>query len=366
MPLKIVRRKDTGALTITGTVNLPDGSRRRIRARAQSDAPAIAREEAASLEARILRNAWHGERRGARSFAEAVESYLKAEPRRAATVRRLVRIVRALGDVPLSGVDQEAVDRVRDKALRPNPSSATVRAEIVTPVRAVLNHGYRRGWCEPPHFEIPRQPEGRIVFMLPVEADRLVAAAAPHIRPLLVFLLGTGARLSEALSLNWRDVDLVGGRAIFHPDLTKAGRRRIAELPPAVVAALAGIGPRNGSVFRWDTKPSKKGAVKRTSSYEPRDGSGGQIRTAWLGAMKRSGLDKTNPGLTPHSTRHTWATWHHAVHHDLLKLKVEGGWQSVGQVERYAHLMRAGHEEQIFAFWGIQARPRHDAERVRA
>ena len=47
------------------------------------------------------------------------------------------------------------------------------------------------------------------------KVERLIAAAAPHVKPLLLFLIGTGARMSEALELEWNAVDLVGARAIF-------------------------------------------------------------------------------------------------------------------------------------------------------
>jgi hypothetical protein len=50
MPLTVVRRKSTGALTISGIV-----AGRRVQRRAQSDDPKLAREEAAALEAEILR-----------------------------------------------------------------------------------------------------------------------------------------------------------------------------------------------------------------------------------------------------------------------------------------------------------------------
>jgi integrase len=348
MPLNIVRRKDTsGALTIVGTVKLPDGSRQRVRARAQSDRLEIAREEAAALEAKILRDAWFGKRRGSRGFAEAVESYLKHEPRHPEQLRRLGRIVRALGDVPLSAVDQAAIDRVRDKVHRPNPSPATVRAGTITPIRAVLNHAYRRGWCDKPQFDIPRVAEGRTLYLLPEEAQRLVAAAAPHLKPLIVFALGTGARLGEALKLHWRDVDLQGARAIFWQ--TKNGRRRVAQLPPAVIAALGRLPDRDGAVFRWDTKPGSDGMVKRSQAYRT-SGGGSPIKTGWNAALQRAGLDSA---LTPHTMRHSWASWFYAVNRDLLMLKVEGGWSTIAQVERYAHLMPKGHDAAICAFWGL-------------
>lgn len=344
MPLKVIIRKDTGALTIDGWITFSDGSRERIRQRAQSDDRKLAEEEAASLEARKLRDAWHGERRGARPFSQAVESYLRADNRRAATIKRLIRIMRALGDPNLAAVNQEAIDRVRDMALRPNASPATVRAEIITPIRAVLNHAHRRGWCDPPHFDLPKQPEGRTLYMLPNEARRLVQPdACRHLRALLVFLLGTGARMTEALSLEWRDTDLQGARAIFQAATTKGRqRRRIAALPPAVVAVLASLPHREGKVFR-----TPSGAP-----YADKDGAGGQIKTAWSATIRRSGL---NPALRPHDLRHTWASWHYAINRDLLALKIEGGWQTIEMVQRYAHLMPRGHESEILAFWGVPA-----------
>jgi integrase len=348
--LKVVRRRDTGALTISGTVRLPDGSRARVRRRAGSDRIELAREEAAAIEAEILRTAWHGQRRSARRFAEAVTSYLQARQRTEGTRALLHRILIAIGDVGLGEVDQAALDRARIRMLRPGAADSTIVRNLVVPVRAVLLHAARRGWCEAPHFELPRQPEGRTRRLLPEEAERLLAAAAPHVQPLLLFLLGTGARMSEALELDWRDVDLRGGRAILWR--TKNGRRRIVTLPPRLVVALASLPHREDAVFRWETKrPTghRDGQPKRRVAYADRGRlGGGQIKTAWRGALKRAGLD---PELTPHDLRHTWASWHYALHRDLLALRIDGQWSSIALVERYAHLLPAGHETQIRIFW---------------
>jgi integrase len=347
MPLTLIRRKSTGALTIIGTV-----TGRRLRQRAQTDDPVLAREEAASLEAQLLRAQWHGERRGARSFAQAVNLYLDAEPRSEGTVRRLNRILRALGDVALAAVTDEALIRARAKLFGATVAPATVRRGLVVPVRAVMRMAARAGWCEAPLFSAPRAPPGRTLYLLPDEAQRLVAHAAAHLRPLLVFLLGTGARMSEAIELDWRDVDLTGARAILWR--TKTGRRRVAHLPPAVIAALAALPQREGQVFLWQRRAKKGRAPKhgpRPYADRKRLG-GGQIGTAFAGALKRAGLD---PNLTPHDLRHSWASWHYALHRDLLALKVEGAWSSVALVERYAHLMPQGHAPAIRAFWGIAA-----------
>jgi integrase len=333
MPLKVTRRKSTGALTISGTV-----AGQRVQRRAQSDRVALADEEAAALEAELLRTEWHGERRGVRTFAEAVVSYLEAAPRRESTKRRLRRVREALGVVKLSEVDQDAVTRLQ-ASLCPGAAPATILREIITPLRSVLRHAKRRGWCDTVYFETSKQPQGRTLFMMPDEAERLIEAAAPHLKPLLVFLLGTGARLSEAIYLEWRDVDLTGGRVIFWE--TKNGTRRVAHLPSRVCLSLATMS-RVAERHVFLTPSGEPYADK------PDGQSGGQIKTAWRGAIRRAGL---NPEFTPHTCRHTWASWHYAIHRDLLKLKVEGGWLSTALVERYAHLMPAGYEQAIKEFW---------------
>lgn len=362
MPLTIRRRQDrAGVLTICGTVTFPDGSGVRVRQRAQSNEPGLAREEASALEARLLRDAWHGRRRGAlHTLGQAVDSYLDAGERSPGTEAFLHRLLRAIGDRPLAAIDQVVVDSAR-AAMFPasagNTSPATQLRNLVTPLRAVLNHAWRRNWCDKPTIEVPKQRgAGRTRTLTPAEAERLVAAAAPHLRPLILFLIGTGARFAEAIELDWRDVDLAGARVIFWQ--TKEGGRRVATLPPRVVAALAALpaglaGAPEGPVFR--RKLRRAGAEALPYADKGRE-SGGQIKSGWKGALRRSGLAASVPGLTPHDLRHTYASWHYARHKDLLKLKADGGWASVALVERYAHLLPEGHAAAIAGFLGeVQA-----------
>ena len=248
----------------------------------------------------------------------------------------------ALGEVRLSHVDQDAANRLRGMLLNPDADPSTYLRQIVTPLRAILRHAADRGWCDTPRIATPKTPGGRTHYMMPDEAERLIAAAAPHLRPLLIFLLGTGARMAEAIYLDWRDVDLTGARAIFWGDKTKSGKRRNARLPARVIAALANIPHREGPVFLSD---------KRRPYADRRGAYGGQIKKGWQGALRRAGLDT---GLTPHDLRHTWASWHYAINRDLLALKIEGGWSSVTLVECYAHLLPAGHTEAIHRFFGHQ------------
>jgi len=150
MPLKITRRKTTGALTISGTV-----AGIRVQRRASSDDLALAREEAAVIEADILRAQWHGERRGSRTLDQALVSYLEALPRHENTKRRLRRIRSALGPAKLAGIDQDAITKLVRTVLPPGVSPATITRELITPLRAVLRHAHRRGWCDAPVIDTP-------------------------------------------------------------------------------------------------------------------------------------------------------------------------------------------------------------------
>jgi integrase len=68
--------------------------------------------------------------------------------------------------------------------------------------------------------------------------------------------------------------------------------------------------------------------------------------------MRRAGIDRD---LSPHSCRHSWATWKYCAEPDAFRLREAGGWASITQVERYAKLAPAGMRDDILAFWGLSA-----------
>lgn len=338
MPLAVIVRKDTGTLWIVGTVK-PAGAKegRRIRQRAGTDDPALAAEEARSLEAGILRDFHLGERPSVHRFSEAVVSYLTHAPRSAGTQAIVRRLLLHFRDRPLGAITQEAVDKARPAILRPGAGPSTWRRTVAA-LAAVLNHAERRGWCEAPRFDMPPEPKGRTAFLLPGQYEALEASAAPHLRPLLRYLICTGSRLGEALVLEWSQVDLPAARVRVWADQTKAKRERVVTLPPGALAALARLPHRDGRVF----------LTNRGEPYRPSDGYGGQIKSAWASALAGAGLS----GFGPHDLRHSWASWWYALTPDPFRLQREGGWSSVDLVARYAHLMPAGHEAGIRRVWG--------------
>jgi integrase len=95
--------------------------------------------------------------------------------------------------------------------------------------------------------------------MTPTEALRVIDAAAPHLRALIVFILCCGARMSEAIDLLWDDVDLTDAKVVLRDTKGRVGKEenRPARLTPAAVVALANLptdeeGGHSDEVFRRD------------------------------------------------------------------------------------------------------------------
>lgn len=312
MPLRIVRRHGSPFWYIRGTV----------RGIAVDESTGVADRKAAEYlrtkrEWEITQGSVYG-RRATATFLEAAVSYMEAGRER----RFLKPILKEIGGVRLSEIDQTLIEKTARK-LYPGCAPATLNRQVFAPISAVLKHAHTRKLCDHLKIERMEEPPGRVRWLTPEDADRLIACCSPHLRPLVIFLLYTGARLSEALYLDWQAVDL--NRAHVYFAKTKNGEARGVPLHPRVVAALANLPKRNSSaVFRRpDGMP-----------YEFKTDGGGQIKTAFKGACRRAGITD----FSPHDCRHTFATWHYAANRDLLALKTLGGWKTDRMVFRYAHV----------------------------
>ena len=316
MPIRLVQRPRSPNWIMRGTV-------RGIRVEESTGVAnrKAAEEIRARREAELLEQSIHG-RRATSSFAEASLSYLEAGGDR----RFLGPVLEHFGTTKLAVIDQDAIDRGARK-LFPNAAPGTRDRQFYSVASAVLWHAARRGWCGPPVIERPRLPPPRVRWITSEEADRLLDACAPHMRPLVTFLLYTGARCGETLWADWRQVDLSRAHVSF--PTTKNGEARGVPLHPRVVAALANLAHREGEIFRRpDGMP-----------YEPLKGDGDtsagtRIKTAFRAAVRRAGLIDFHP----HDCRHTFATWHYAANRDLIGLMKLGGWKSERMVLRYAHV----------------------------
>ena len=79
----------------------------------------------------------------------------------------------------------------------------------------------------------------------------------------------------------------------------------------------------------------ESGRMFRTSYGKPiklRKNGGGQMQTSFNKARDAAGLGKD---VTPHTLRHTWATWYYAQTRDFGGLMDLGGWAKSEMANRY-------------------------------
>jgi integrase len=154
--------------------------------------------------------------RQARGGVQPVEGFVSAATRymESGGERRFVApLLCHFGDMPVDRIDQQAINRAA-AAIYPACSPATRNRQVYSPLSAILKFaGVTR------NIRRPKAPPGIVRWLTQNEAKRLIAACSPHLRPLVMFLLHTGARIGEALWLDWRCVDLT--RACLVPQNEK-------------------------------------------------------------------------------------------------------------------------------------------------
>ncbi len=288
--LRIKPHPKTGIWQISGTLG---GQRVRASAKtcdrkaAQSAAKAIERE--------------HWQRRAAGKaevimFEEAVASYERA----GGDTRFNDPLALHFAGIPvrdiLPGHVQDAA-----RAIYPTAKPATLNRQGITPASAILNHAAARGWCAP--IRVKRFTEDKVAR---IAADRewldaFMAAAEPEIAALALFMFTTGARISEALSLRWEDVE--GRNARIRK--TKIGEGRTCILSREMALRLLDLSHDEcRHVFRYRSKR--------------------WVYTKWQAACERAGIDYIRPHQ---AVRHAFATEMIVRHGIDVKTTAElGGW----------------------------------------
>lgn len=249
-------------------------------------------------------------------------------PRLAGAVRRYVEaggeqrfiepILRRLGDIPLSEITQELIDDAAI-ALYPTASQATRNRQVYTPVSAILKASRVKLALDRPTGS---RGVARTFFFEPAEAERLLSVATkndPEFGIFLTFLLYTGLRLSEALTLQVRHLSLADSRAYI--ETTKNGLPRSVHLPAPLVAAMSAHPrgyDRTGKVFRF---------VKCGRLY------------TWLQEAADEAKVIIPDGVSFHAFRHTYGAFLRRYGNlDTSGLVASGAWKSHDAARRYEHV----------------------------
>jgi hypothetical protein len=321
MTLKL--RERGGVLYAAGTV---EGQRVRLSTgiRVEDKGGRLAAQRMATLlAARVVEGgaAAVGATSGA-TFGEAARLYLGRAEGVSPMQRRYVERVRGWWDgVPLERMTPGWVDReLRERLGAVKPG--TLRRQVNV-VGAVLGHAAARGMCGSVRLLRPEVHDARERWLTAEERELLLGELPLEVGRLALFLVYTGARLGEALALEWGQVLADGVVFTTLKGKSKRPRRRKVPLHPRVEALLGVLRAETGGV----------GRVFRSSTGRAWTAHH-QVDRVFKRAAERLGWDD----VTPHTLRHTFAS--HLVMKGVGLREVADllGHSSLAMVVRYSHL----------------------------
>lgn len=296
----------------------------------------------ARREAEIIERAAYG-RAATTTFAEAALTYMQS----GGEARYLGPILKHLGPkFRLVDMTNDQVNRIAE-ALYPTAAPATINRQVITPISAVVNMAADDDLCPPRRFRRRPGDNARIDWLTPEQAELAIKVASERGRRFLLFFLGTGCRVNEALRLDRADLHLDTCEAWVAE--AKNDDPRMVRFPLRTRQALAtGWLPEVGCIFR-----TPKGLPYRLRNDEGR-GLGGQVK----GELDKIREAAKLPFLTPHILRHTWATWFYAQTKDFGGLMDLGGWKKADMANRYRKIAPADLGERLLTHgWDFRQTP---------
>jgi len=227
---------------------------------------------------------------------------------------RIKFLAERFGDFQVSELTYRAIQEFVDERLETVSSGMALKD--VAYIKAAINMARREELTDfVPNFPRinPSRPRNR--WLTFEEEDRLVQAAAKHLKPIIRFAVDTGGRRSELLKLDWRYVDLDNRRVTFIQ--TKNGEDRTVRLCKRACETLTALGPKDaGPVFTYNGKALKG------------------FKSSFDKAREKAGIED----FRFHDLRHTFASRLVQGGVPLYNVMHLTGHKSLEMVQRYAHL----------------------------
>jgi integrase len=262
-----------------------------------------------------------------RTLTELMDRYTSEHAARRANHRRELTSVKNLkaffGNPTLDEITPKRIVAYKNQRYTDGVKPATMNREIAT-LKKAFNLARREWeWCtDNPVCRVSMEKEhnARDRWLTVEEERRLLPAAAPWLRELMVFAIYTGMRMGEILALTWAGVDLF--RRTVTVFRSKNGERRTIPVNTTVLDLLK---------HKYATRPGTADIVFHSENQTPLDGS--NIRRALNLALDSAKIHD----LHFHDLRHTFATRMVQAGIDLYKVQRLLGHKSPIMTQRYAH-----------------------------
>ena len=152
----------------------------------------------------------------------------------------------------------------------------------------------------------------------PEQVPSLLDGASSYMRPIVATLIGAGLRVSEAVALDWSDVNLATGTLRVGKAKTDAGTYREVDLPGGLVDELTEWKLRGADeLAKWKKANRDRGdpvflsrharRVRRQSAANVARRLKTAINHANRG-LEQLGIEQISKRVTPHSLRRTYAS----------------------------------------------------------
>jgi integrase len=167
-----------------------------------------------------------------------------------------------------------------------------------------------------------------------VEVEQLPAlleVADAYLRPVLATMAGAGLRVSEAVALDWRDVNLATATLTVRVSKTDAGEGREVDMPVGLVEELAAWkarSPRTGPGDPVFVTRARDGVHNRQTKRNVEARMDSAVKAADKLLLAR-GIDLIEKA-TPHALRRLYASLRVAARDDVVYIAEQGGWEDPG------------------------------------
>ena len=205
-------------------------------------------------------------------------------------VDRLKVLLPYFGESPIGRVSKPLVREFRRDRHKEKPKlSETTLNRDVEVLRHLLYWAVDEGFLTAnplARIHLPKQRRKPRPIMNVAEEEKVLTAASPHLRQIIIAALDTGMRRGELLTQRWEHIDFNRRLLLVSHAKTVGGEAREVPLTTRLTTLLSSFKKPEGLIFTFKGRPIKR------------------IKTAWKATIRRAGTRY----FRFHDLRHTFNT----------------------------------------------------------